>query len=134
MHKNKQKFNVNLAQNAKYQNGMRDFFEYRDLGINDASHGDYHAHIIKVKAKCKGDQDMHTSGFHKHLLNFQMVYILQGWIKFIYEGEGEFTFKKGDCVMQPAEIKHNELSCSDDLELLEIHSPAKNQTIVLDND
>ena len=87
MHNKEQKFNVNFAKNAKFKKGLRDFFEYRDLGISDASNGDYHAHIIKVKASCKGDQDMHTSGFHKHLLNFQMVYILKGWVKFIYEGD-----------------------------------------------
>ena len=134
MNKNIQKFNVSHAKDAEYKDGLREFFEYRDLGINDASNGDYHAHILRVKSGQKGDQDMHSTGFHKHLLNFQMVYILKGWIKFIYEGEGEFIFKKGDCVLQPAGIKHNELSCSDDLELLEIHSPAKNETVVLDND
>ena len=134
MNKNIQKFNVSHAKDAEYKDGLREFFEYRDLGINDASNGDYHAHILRVKSDQKGDQDMHSTGFHKHLLNFQMVYILKGWIKFIYEGEGEFIFKKGDCVLQPAGIKHNELSCSDDLELLEIHSPAKNETVVLGND
>ena len=131
MNKNTQKFNVSHAKDAEYKDGLREFFEYRDLGINDASNGEYHAHILRVKSDQKGDQDMHSTGFHKHLLNFQMVYILKGWIKFIYEGEGEFVFKKGDCVLQPAGIKHNELSCSDDLELLEIHSPAKNETVVL---
>lgn len=134
MNKNTQKFNVSHAKDAEYKDGLREFFEYRDLGINDASNGDYHAHILRVKSDHKGDQDMHSTGFHKHLLNFQMVYILKGWIKFIYEDEGEFIFKKGDCVLQPAGIKHNELSCSDDLELLEIHSPAKNETVVLEND
>ena len=134
MNKNIQKFNVSHAKDAEYKDGLREFFEYRDLGINDASNGDYHAHILRVKSDQKGDQDMHSTGFHKHLLNFQMVYILKGWIKFIYEGEGEFVFKKGDCVLQPAGIKHNELSCSHDLELLEIHSPAKNETVVLEND
>ncbi len=134
MSNKKQKFSVSHAKNATYKNGLREFFEYRDLGISDATHGDYHAHIIKVKSHHKGDQDMHTSGFHKHWLNFQMVYILNGCVKFIYEVDGEFTFKKGDCIMQPAGIKHNELSCSDDLELLEIHSPAKNETVILEND
>jgi len=131
MPNNKQKFSVNHASKAEFKDGLRDFFEYRDLGISNASNGDYHAHILRVKRDRKGDQDMHSTGFHKHILKFQMVYILKGWVKFIYEDEGEFTFKKGDCVMQPAEIKHNEISCSNDLELLEIHSPAKNQTVVL---
>ena len=43
------------------------------------------------------------------------------WIKFVYEGQGELTFGKGDCILQPPGIVHNELDCSDDLEVLEIY-------------
>jgi uncharacterized protein YjlB len=32
-------------------------------------------------------------------------------------------------VLQPAGIVHNELDCSDDLELLEIYSPAVHPTV-----
>jgi len=38
----------------------------------------------------------------------------------VYEGQGEKIFGKGDCVLQPPGIVHNELDCSDDLEVLEI--------------
>ena len=125
----KQKFNVSVAENASYKDGLRDFLEYRDLGISEASNGDYKAHILRVKKNFKGDQEMHTTGFHKHMVDFQMYYVLNGWVKLIYDGEGELTFKKGDCVMAPAAIKHNELSCSDDFEALEILSPAKHDTV-----
>lgn len=128
-----QKFIVNYAVNAKYQDGLRDFLEYRDLGISDASNGDYKAHILRVKDNFKGDQEMHTTGFHKHMVDFQMYYVLNGWVKFVYEGEGELTFKKGDCVMAPAAIKHNEISCSDNFEALEILSPAKHETVTVGN-
>ena len=128
---NKQKFNVNHFKNAVFKDGLRNFLEYRDLGISNATDGQYHAHIIRVKDTNKGDQEFHTTGLHQHLCKFQMVYILKGWIKFIYEGEGEHTFKVGDCILQPAGIVHNELSCSDDLELLEVYSPAKHETVSL---
>ena len=131
--KRNQKFNVNYAVNAKYQDGLRDFLEYRDLSISDASNGDYKAHILRVKDNFKGDQEMHTTGFHKHMVDFQMYYVLNGWVKFVYEGEGELTFKKGDCVMAPAAIKHNEISCSDNFEALEILSPAKHETVTVGN-
>ena len=36
--------------------------------------------------------------------------------------------------MQPAGIVHNELDCSDDLEVLEITSPANYETVVLDRE
>ena len=129
MSNNKQKFNVNIADKAIYKDGLRDFLEYRDLGISEATDGDYRAHVLRVKKDCKGDQDMHTTGFHKHLVNFQMYYVLKGWVKFVYEVEGEYTFRKGDCVLAPAAIKHNELSCSDDFEALEILAPADHKTI-----
>jgi len=131
--KRNQKFNVNYAVNAKYQDGLRNFLEYRDLGISDASNGDYKAHILRVKDNFKGDQEMHTTGLHKHMVDFQMYYVLNGWVKFVYEGEGELTFKKGDCVMAPAAIKHNEISCSDNFEALEILSPAKHETVTVGN-
>jgi uncharacterized protein YjlB len=58
-----------------------------------------------------------------------MFYVLKGWIKFVYAGQkGEHTFRAGDCVLQPAGIVHNELACSDDVEVLEIYSPAVHET------
>jgi uncharacterized protein YjlB len=61
-----------------------------------------------------------------------MFYVLNGWISFVYEGQGEHTFHAGDCILQPAGIVHNELDCSDDIELLEIYSPAVHETVVVD--
>jgi uncharacterized protein YjlB len=58
--------------------------------------------------------------------------VLRGWIKFVYEGQGEHTFHAGDCVLQPPNIVHNELDCSDDLEILEIYSPAVHPTVVVE--
>ena len=128
----KQKFSANYAKDASYESGLRGFMEYRDLGIADATHGQFRAHVIRVKKDHTGDQDMHTTGLHQHLCDFQMFYVLKGWIKFIYEDEGEYTFSAGDCCLQPAGIVHNELECSDDLEVLEIYSPAVHETVVVD--
>ena len=66
-----QKFSVSYADKAKYKDGLRNFLEYRDLGVSEATNGDYRAHVLRVKKSCKGDQDMHTTGFHKHLVSFQ---------------------------------------------------------------
>jgi uncharacterized protein YjlB len=52
-------------------------------------------------------------------------------IKFVHEGHGEHTFGKGDCILQPPGIVHNELDCSDDVEILEIYSPAVHETVVV---
>ena len=43
----------------------------------------------------------------------------------------DLTFTAGDCVLQPPAIVHNELDCSDDLEVLEIYAPAVHETVVV---
>lgn len=131
MSETQQVFSASLAQDAVYKSGLRGFMEYRDLGIEHATHGQFRAHVIRMK-KDAGVHDLHTTGLHQHLCDFQMFYVLKGWMKFVYEGEGERTFQAGDCVLQPAGIVHNELDCSDDLEVLEIYSPAIHQTVAVD--
>jgi mannose-6-phosphate isomerase-like protein (cupin superfamily) len=128
----KQLFSASLAKDAVYQTGLRSFMEYRDLGVERATHGQFRAHVIRVKKESAGHHDLHTTGLHQHLCDFQMFYVLKGWIKFVYEGHGQHTFHAGDCVVQPAGIVHNELDCSDDLEVLEVYSPAVHETRVVD--
>jgi mannose-6-phosphate isomerase-like protein (cupin superfamily) len=129
-----QKFSVSYAKDAVYKQGLREFMEYRDLGLAEATNGKVHAHILRVKDINKGtDQDMHTTGPHQHMVDLQFYIVLKGWIKFIYEGQdGELTFRAGDCVHAPAAIRHNEISCSDDLEVLEVLSPAIHETRSVD--
>ena len=127
----KQLFSVSRAEDAAYKTGLRSFMEYRDLGIERATHGQFRAHVIRIKADAPGAHDLHTTGLHQHQCDFQMFYVLKGWMRFVYEGQGEHTFHAGDCVLQPAGIVHNELECSDDVEILEIYSPAVHQTQVV---
>jgi mannose-6-phosphate isomerase-like protein (cupin superfamily) len=128
----KQLFSASLAKDAVYKTGLRSFMEYRDLGIEKATHGQFRAHVIRIKKESAGHHDLHTTGLHAHQCDFQMFYVLKGWIKFVYEGQGEHLFHEGDCVLQPAAIVHNELDCSDDLEVLEIYSPAVHETVVVE--
>jgi mannose-6-phosphate isomerase-like protein (cupin superfamily) len=127
----RQLFSASLASEAVYKTGLRSFMEYRDLGIERATHGRFRAHVIRIKRDAPGAHDLHTTGLHQHQCDFQMFYVLKGWMKFVYEGEGERTFHAGDCVLQPAGIVHNELDCSDDVEILEIYSPAVHETRVV---
>ena len=128
----KQLFSASLVKDAVWKPGLRSFMEYRDLGIEKATHGEYRAHVIRIKKEAAGNHDLHTTGLHQHRCDFQMFYVLKGWIKFVYEGQGERLFHAGDCVLQPAGIVHNELDCSDDLEVLEIYSPAVHETAVVE--
>ncbi|PHQ70925.1 MAG: cupin [Sneathiella sp.] len=113
------KMTVKHADDKDFSGGLRGFFEYRDLGIHEATGGRFGAHVIRaVPGKhAVGDKHFHT-------LEFQMVYILKGWVKFWYEGTGEVLLKPGSCVHQPPGIIHRELEHSEDLELIEITLPA----------
>ena len=120
------KLTISRAEDSKFAEGLRGFFHYRDLGIKTGSSGEFGANVIKaVPGK-------HSIGdWHYHKLKFQMVYILEGWVKFEYKGEGSFIFQKGDTVYQPPEIHHREIEHSDDLELIEITSPANFETVAV---
>jgi len=41
------KFNVH-KNDGDFSDGLRGFFEYRDLGISDATDGEVNAHVIRV--------------------------------------------------------------------------------------
>ncbi|MGK7863609.1 cupin domain-containing protein [Falsiroseomonas sp. E2-1-a4] len=70
--------------------------------------------------------------WHTHELGFQLVYVLRGWVTFTYEDIGEVTFRPGDSVLQPPLVRHVEVAHSEDLELLEIASPADFPTRTVD--
>lgn len=112
------------ARDARFERGLRSFFEYRDLGIREATDGKAVAHVIRARPGAPA-----TGGRHHHDVGFQMIYCLRGWIRFHYEGVGEVKLVPGTCVHQPPGIRHAELGHSDDLELLEIVMPADFATV-----
>lgn len=115
------KFSVTHENDTEFAgDGLRGFFEYRDLGIKDATNGKFGAHVIRAVPGAHAIRNNHT-----HTLEFQMVYILKGWVKFWYEGVGEVVLKPGSCVHQTPGIVHREIEHSDDLELIEITLPAE---------
>ena len=115
-----QAFTISHADSGKFKGaGLRPFFEYRDLSIQTATQGKFGAHLIRAVPGMES-----PAAWHSHDLDFQMVYVTQGWVVFEYEGEGEHILRSGSCVLQPPGIKHREVRHSDDLELIEIVSPA----------
>ena len=68
---------------------------------------------------------------HHHDVQFQMIYCYRGWVKVVYEDQGEpFVMQAGDCVLQPPHIRHRVLECSDNMEVIEVSSPAEHETFV----
>ena len=119
----------NLAEGAEWTPGLREIFEYRDLGIKDGTKGDYVAHVIRHNGKEMADE---VQQWHIHECDFQLVYVLNGWATFEYEGQGERTIRKGDCISQQPFIKHREIACSSDFEVLEIVTPADFATKIVE--
>jgi quercetin dioxygenase-like cupin family protein len=122
----KGRFHLAKAKDADWQVGLRRHFAYRDLGIHGATDGKVLAQVIRARQPCDGPGDEHT-----HSLDFQMVYVLKGWMRTRFEGVGERTLEAGDCMYQEPGIKHRVLDYSDDLEVLEITIPAEFETATL---
>src|SRR5581483_1492018 len=119
----------NLASEAKWTPGLREIFEYRDLGIKDGTKGDFVAHLIRHNGRKMKDE---VQKWHVHDCTFQFVLVMNGWATFEYEGQGQRTIRKGDAILQVPGIKHREIACSEDFEVLEIVSPANFATRVVE--
>lgn len=111
-----------ITDGAAWING-RAGMRYRDL-IPDRLGGRFIASHIHIP----------TAGpvpdyIHYHKVRFQMIYCYKGWVRLVYEDQGEeFIFKAGDCVLQPPQIRHRVLESSKDLEVIEIGCPAEHET------
>jgi len=122
-----QGFCVSHAADARFERGLRSFFEYRDLGIRQATEGRVVAHVIRAAAgEAFSDQP------HLHETSFQLVYVLKGWIEFEYEGQGVVRLEAGSCVHQPPGIRHREIGHSPDVEMLEVVMPGSFKTVEVD--
>jgi mannose-6-phosphate isomerase-like protein (cupin superfamily) len=108
--------------------GLRTYAKYRDLGIADATSGLAQAHVIRLIGPCNPAE---VSKLHFHDVEFQMVYVLKGWVKTYMEGQGETLMKEGSAWTQPPRIKHLIMDYSDDVELLEVILPAEFKTVEL---
>jgi len=125
----KQVFNVNHLRPEDFRSdGLRTYAQYRDLGMSKATNGLMQAHVIRLIPPC---DPAVVSKRHYHDVHVQMIYVLKGWIRSEFEGQGEVTMREGTAWLQPPRIKHTVLDYSDDCELLEIILPAEFDTVEL---
>ncbi|NUT00404.1 MAG: cupin domain-containing protein [Sphingomonas sp.] len=67
---------------------------------------------------------------HYHRVAFQMIFVRSGWVRVVYEDQGEpFVMAAGDLVLQPPGIRHRVLESSPGLEVIEIGCPAIHETL-----
>ncbi len=125
-----QKFAVSHYRDEDFKvNGLRAYARYRDLGLSEATHGLVQAHVIRLLPPFRAEE---VSKRHYHDVDFQMVYVLKGWIKTELAGQGTIVMKAGSCWIQPPRIEHAVLGYSDDCEVLEIVLPADFKTVELE--
>ena len=79
----KQRFTASHSRDEDFHTGLRSYAAYRDLGISDATGGMVQAHVIRFVPPCRPEE---VSKLHYHEVDFQMVYVLKGWIKSEFDG------------------------------------------------
>jgi hypothetical protein len=72
-----QRFVVSHHREEDFQVGLRAYAKYRDLGIPQATNGLVRAHVIRFVPPCRPEE---VSKRHYHDVEFQMIYVLKGWI------------------------------------------------------
>ena len=125
MTKKTTKFCISRAKTSKFKadSGKRGWLKTRDLGLSEATNGDYEAWVSR--ANTIGG----TTGRHRHNYDFQIMFIVKGWLKMYHDGEGEVLMEEGDFVYHPKGHVHDIIEYSEDIELFEACSPAGRHSI-----
>jgi len=108
----------------KFNAGRRAEIKYRDLGLEEATGGQLRAEMMQVRTGVS-----QPTGWHYHTAEVQFLHVFKGWVKMEFETPGVITLAPGDSITIPGGTVHQELTSSDDLELLEITLPAKLGTV-----
>ena len=129
---NKQKPAFTFAKGREFRSGLRNAGLYADLGLAEATGGQFHGEIIKI------NKDIHTpqgtTGMHRHEYDFQFNYVLAGDIDFVIEGinyepgDEKLVFRAGDTYFLSSRVLHNETRVADDFSVLQVYGPANAST------
>ncbi len=113
---------THAAAGALWHAGRAGLF-YRDL-LPDRLGGRYIASHIRIT-----DAGPVADYVHFHKVRFQMIFCRKGWVRVVYEDQGEpFVMHAGDCVLQPPRIRHRVLESSAAMEVVEVSCPAWHET------
>ena len=116
-------YTIARAAGASAWHAGRAGMQYRDL-IPDRQGGRFIGSHVRVPGGGPVPDYVHY-----HEIRFHIIYCHRGWVRAVYEGEGEpFVMEAGDCVLQPPRIRHRVLECSPGFEVIELGSPAVHQT------
>jgi quercetin dioxygenase-like cupin family protein len=112
---------------ARYVEGRRSYFKYRELGVTEASNGRMRAQVTSATQGMS-----RPTGWHYHVCESQLVYMLSGWVDLEFEDGETIRVEAGDSLYIPGGLRHNEIRTSDTFELLEVSVPADMGTVPCD--
>ncbi len=107
--------------------GRRDFFEYRDLGVADASAGALRAQVMSSSQGLS-----RPTGWHYHECDGQFIYMIKGWVDLEFEDGRTLRVEEGDSLFIPGYLRHNEIRTSEAMEILEVSTPGQMGTTPCD--
>jgi mannose-6-phosphate isomerase-like protein (cupin superfamily) len=115
-------YEVRRKDDPQFVEGRRNFFDYIDLGTQEASNGKMRVQITRAKEGL-----VKPTGWHTHICEGQFVYMLEGYLDLAF-ADGTVRVKAGDSIYIPGGVPHNETGTSDKFDLIEISMPAKMET------
>ena len=80
----------------KLVKGRRDFFQYRDLEVAEASAGTLRAQVMSSSQGLS-----RPTGWHYHECDGQFVYVLKGWVDLEFEDGRTLRIEEGDSLFIP---------------------------------
>jgi hypothetical protein len=107
--------------------GRRDWVDYRDLGVEEASRGRLSTHLLSLRSGMT-----EPTGWHIHPCEFQWVYMLDGWMDVQFEDGTSPRVEAGSVLFIPGGWGHNEMRTSDTARGIEIFMPPHPGTVQID--
>lgn len=98
--------------------GRREFFQYRDLGVAQAS-----GNLLRAQVMSSSQGLSRPTGWHFHECDGQFIYVLKGWVDLEFEDGRTLRVEEGDSLFIPGYMKHNEIRTAAELEILEVSTP-----------
>ena len=114
----KQKVGHARAKEPVLVKGRREFFQYRDLGVAEASAGGMRAQVMKASQGLS-----RPTGWHYHECDGQFIYMIKGWVDLQFEDGRTLRVEEGDSLFIPGYLRHNEIRTADEIEILEVSTP-----------
>ena len=118
---------VLAAADAPIIPGRREWVEYRDLGLVEASGGALSMHTTQVDIPMSRE-----TGWHYHTCDFQIVWINDGWLELQFDDGSTRRAEAGSVVFIPGGVGHNETGTSNQLSILELFIPPNPQTVPIE--